>query len=522
MKSRLIKLLFILALAFYCSPAHAQFSVNEISILQSLAEGGCNNLQVPVWNSTTRRWGCGAGGVGGGTVTSVGLTGTANQITVTGSTPITGAGGWTLSFPTNVTLPGTTTGTFSGSGASLTSLPAAQLTGTVDNARLDADLAALAAQNAAKIISGQLHQGIDAGGSDAYAACPDSLAQAGALTDGAWVNLRVNTVNAGNATYDGCSYGAKNIVKNVGGLAQTLADADMRAGGTYTLVYKSATTVWEVVSLLGNASADVTAGSNFGTDNSCIRADGVLKGIQATGTNCTISDAGVATVAGVVSAANTLGDCSTNCITRAVGGSVGARTYTADTAADGSEVVSTGTKTLDELAAWDSSGRAVSSATSKWFKAYWDAFALIADGTQCADAVKVTIASGPTQGAVICADNAGSIYDGNVILTRAITTLTFSLKVNDTASSAQHFAGGFKAQCRASGVAQNNTWGTPVTVDITMTTASVDYIGTTAAHTPNGTCSSGATLYWKFTMDATANTDDGNARVLGVLALQAS
>jgi hypothetical protein len=52
---------------------------------------------------------------GTGTVTSVGLIGTANQITVTGASPITGAGSWTLSIPTNPTLPGTTTGTFSGS-----------------------------------------------------------------------------------------------------------------------------------------------------------------------------------------------------------------------------------------------------------------------------------------------------------------------------------------------------------------------------------------------------------------------
>jgi hypothetical protein len=56
-----------------------------------------------------------SGGGGSGTVTSVGLAGTANQITVTGTSPVTGSGSWTLSFPVGgVTLPGTTTGTFSG------------------------------------------------------------------------------------------------------------------------------------------------------------------------------------------------------------------------------------------------------------------------------------------------------------------------------------------------------------------------------------------------------------------------
>jgi hypothetical protein len=41
---------------------------------------------------------------GGGTVTSVGLAGTANQITVTGATPITASGSWTLSLPAALQL----------------------------------------------------------------------------------------------------------------------------------------------------------------------------------------------------------------------------------------------------------------------------------------------------------------------------------------------------------------------------------------------------------------------------------
>lgn len=39
---------------------------------------------------------------GSGTVTSVGLAGTANQVTVTGSTPITSSGSWTLSLPQDI------------------------------------------------------------------------------------------------------------------------------------------------------------------------------------------------------------------------------------------------------------------------------------------------------------------------------------------------------------------------------------------------------------------------------------
>ena len=51
---------------------------------------------------------------GTGSVSSIGLVGTANQITVTGASPITGSGSWTLSIPSSPTFAGTTHGTFSG------------------------------------------------------------------------------------------------------------------------------------------------------------------------------------------------------------------------------------------------------------------------------------------------------------------------------------------------------------------------------------------------------------------------
>ena len=54
-------------------------------------------------------WTALASGSATGTVTSIGLAGTANQITVTGATPVTGSGAWTLSLPSAMTLPGTLT-----------------------------------------------------------------------------------------------------------------------------------------------------------------------------------------------------------------------------------------------------------------------------------------------------------------------------------------------------------------------------------------------------------------------------
>lgn len=63
-----------------------------------------------------------SGAAAPGTVTSVGLAGTANQITVTGATPITTSGSWTLSITTNPTLPGTTTATLLNNSAAFAGL----------------------------------------------------------------------------------------------------------------------------------------------------------------------------------------------------------------------------------------------------------------------------------------------------------------------------------------------------------------------------------------------------------------
>jgi hypothetical protein len=138
------------------------------------------------------------------------------------------------------------------------------------------------------------------------------------------------------------------------------------------------------------------------------------------------------------------------------------------------------------------------------------------------DASKVTINSGPTQYVLIC-PTAASAQFGVVIpgIKQAISTLTVLLKVNDVDSASQHFAGTFKAQCRASGTAPSSTWGSTQTVDITMTTANNTYQGLTAAITPNGTCSAGADLYIQF--DASGSmTDDGDARIIGLRVAQAS
>jgi hypothetical protein len=116
---RLLKYLYLIVLL--ASNAYAQegiFSrvnctditapVNLKTWCLNQADGKLYSWRAGKWDDLT------AIGGGGGTVTSVGVTGTANQITVTGSSPITTPGSLTFSIPTNPTLPGTTSGTFSG------------------------------------------------------------------------------------------------------------------------------------------------------------------------------------------------------------------------------------------------------------------------------------------------------------------------------------------------------------------------------------------------------------------------
>ena len=62
--------------------------------------------------SNGTNWTCGASGGGGsGTVTSVGLVGTANEISVAGTSPITASGSFTLSIPSPFIAPGAVEGT---------------------------------------------------------------------------------------------------------------------------------------------------------------------------------------------------------------------------------------------------------------------------------------------------------------------------------------------------------------------------------------------------------------------------
>lgn len=291
-----------------------------------------------------------------------GLTRTTDTITV-GAGQITAA-----MLVSSITLVGTTTGTFVGN-----------LTGVASgNQLLDSDLTLLASQSAINLLSGKSHQGIDSGSTDAYVACPESLLAAGGLTDGAWVNLRVNTNNIGNATFDGCTFGVRNIVKNQPTVGATLANDDLRAGVTYRLTYKSSSTVWEVDSLLGNAPAvgDITSASTLGPDNGCIRADGTTtKVIQGTASGCTISDTGA-----IVGLSGTFGNIGTIAVSWSPG----------VLALVGNSVVAS----FNYAASQDIAARTASPTTGHC--ARFDSLKIIVDGGSCRRSIQVTL-FGPTE-----------------------------------------------------------------------------------------------------------------------------
>jgi hypothetical protein len=153
-----------------------------------------------------------------GAVTSVGAVGTANQITVTGTSPITTSGSWTFAIANNPTLPGTTTGTFSGN-----------LTGNVTGTASNATTASAITNNFANSSC------TDVGSTDAYVCTPSSPPSA-YTTNGSY-RVKVNTVNTGAASVNINSLGIKAIKKWVSGAKIDPANGDICPSQVLDLVY---------------------------------------------------------------------------------------------------------------------------------------------------------------------------------------------------------------------------------------------------------------------------------------------
>ena len=151
-------------------------------------------------------------------------------------------------------------------------------------------------------------------------------------------------------------------------------------------------------------------------------------------------------------------------------------------------------------------------------KAGWDADSIVQDETFCTVPVTGQINSGPRTRWFLCADNNSSLFEGKIVnLPYTISTAAMTLKVNHGTTETITFAGAFSIQCRAAGTTVNSIWGTAVNANVAITTANQPVQATASGIIPNGTCSAGATLFWRYVVNAASfSTNAANTRIMGV------
>jgi hypothetical protein len=253
---------------------------------------------------------------------------------------------------------------------------------------------------------------------------------------------------------------------------------------------------------------DVTAAANFGTDNSCLRADGTTKGAQGSGANCTIDDSGNIVSVGSVTTGSGGGPSGTTTWSGATSGSAawGVRDIAGTpnrvnvpnaTGAAGAVLVTDGAS--PQNLSW------VSPIKTIWF----GAGSLSTDGTQCAVPAEVTINSGPKIWTILCADNDGSTIYGSVKMPDSWDggTVTFTHVYIQTAADTGALNGDIAAQCRGNGEVPSSTWGTEIAIDDTAVVGSnSNDMLPSAAVTAAGTCTGGDMLYFRYQLDAAGTT----------------
>jgi hypothetical protein len=136
----------------------------------------------------------------------------------------------------------------------------------------------------------------DAGANDTYT-CNLSPAITAYVT-GTHYRFSANTANTGAASINFNSLGAKTIVKYQGGVAQTLADNDIRAGAYVETVYDG--TNMQLVSILGNSSSSSGDVTDVGdcTSGACFSSGGA--GTVLTLRNATSGTVALQTVTGAL------------------------------------------------------------------------------------------------------------------------------------------------------------------------------------------------------------------------------
>lgn len=140
---------------------------------------------------------------------------------------------------------------------------------------------------------------------------------------------------------------------------------------------------------------------------------------------------------------------------------------------------------------------------------YFPAGSLSADGTQCAAPAEVTINSGPMQYTIVCTDNDTSTIYGSVVLPDGFDItkdITFELSYIQTAADTGPLNSDIAIQCRGTGEAVNNTWGSEIAIDDAAVTGSNAVDMTTSAAVDTADCVAGDILYFRWQMDATGTT----------------
>ncbi len=278
-----------------------------LALSSSVAFGQCGAAGTLIFNPISQQFDCTGSSSGTGTVTSVGLAGTANQITVTGATPITTSGSWTLSIPTNPTLPGNTTGTFIGNitgnvtgntSGTAGSLPTTSLLGGVTLSGLTGPIyftagvprIATGTCNSTTFVAGD---GTCAAISTAFSVLTSATNSQAAMVVGTGASLAVSgsgTIAA--TTVTGFSPAAGKVLTLSGSMTQTVTDSStvaFGAGGTVLYGTTSFTGGW-AGSVGGNTitasttqywgPSAVSVSSSRGTRDWSTPAAGTVKGLQ--------------------------------------------------------------------------------------------------------------------------------------------------------------------------------------------------------------------------------------------------
>ena len=475
-----------------------------------------------------------------GYITQPGTGGTGDIEGVTAGTNLTG-GGATGTVTLNVANPlvGNVTGDVTGNVTGNTSGTAATITGLLTTA----NIAKVDVMDGANFCA-------DAGANDTYA-CSLSPA-ATAYVTGTHYRFKANTANTGTASINFNSLGAKTIVKAFDGAITTvLVDNDILAGQWVDLVYDGTNMqmqnprgIFIGETVLASLPAAGTAGrfrwvTDCESETACdagLLSTRILHYDDGTSWIPLFATAVTPTLTQVMGAGNTyygaispatgliIGQDANHYVVIYYNASTGVKIKCVELGIEGNcnhaielnsgyvrETSDSAGQVIERLA--ESTGLLTYPTASKAPKksVWFGAGALSTDGTQCASPAEVTINSGAKRWTIICTDNDAATIYGEASMPDSWDggTVTFAHHYIQTAADTAVLNGDIAASCRLAGATIDNTWGTEIAIDdAAVTGSSALDITTSAAVTPDGTCTAGSAriLQFRYQLDATGTT----------------